>query len=144
MPTEALAFDMYGTLVDPLRIWQQLEGELGDAAPRAAEVWRAKQLEYTFRLTAMQRYEDFELVTRKSLEYSLVALGCTMPREQLSSFVAAYDRLEAFADVALGLERLHAAGHAMAVLSNGTPRMLASVAESTGLANWFTALISVD
>ena len=59
LSTEALAFDMYGTLVDPLRIWQQLERTLGDAAPRAAELWRAKQLEYTFRLTAMQRYSGY-------------------------------------------------------------------------------------
>jgi FMN phosphatase YigB (HAD superfamily) len=75
MRHEALTFDMYGTLVDPLRIWQQLQLNLGEAAPLAAEVWRAKQLEYTFRLTAMQRYEDFEVVTRKSLDYMLAAFG---------------------------------------------------------------------
>ena len=52
---EALAFDMYGTLVDPIRIHEQLERYLPDEALRVAEVWRQKQLEYTFRLTAMER-----------------------------------------------------------------------------------------
>ena len=52
---EALAFDMYGTLGDPIRIHEQLERYLPDEALRVAEVWRQKQLEYTFRLTAMER-----------------------------------------------------------------------------------------
>jgi 2-haloacid dehalogenase len=65
---EALAFDLYGTLVDPLRIAQQLERCLGSAAQGTADLWRRKQLEYSFRLTAMQRYEDFEQVTAKALE----------------------------------------------------------------------------
>ncbi len=63
---EALAFDMYGTLVDPIRIRDRLERYVPyDEALRMAEVWRQKQLEYTFRLTAMEKYEDFEWVTRK-------------------------------------------------------------------------------
>ena len=56
---DALAFDMYGTLVDPIRIRTQLERHLGESARPVAELWRAKQLEYTFRLTVMERYEDF-------------------------------------------------------------------------------------
>ena len=56
---EALAFDVYGTLVDPIGISEQLEEHLSDVALRVAEVWRQKQLEYTFRLTCMERYEDF-------------------------------------------------------------------------------------
>ena len=72
---EALAFDVYGMLVDPIRIWQRLEQYLPDEALRVAEVWRQKQLEYTFRLTAMERYEDFERVTRKAFDYALAATG---------------------------------------------------------------------
>lgn len=57
---EGLAFDMQGTLVDPFGIRRQLERYLSDEAPHVAEVWRRKQLEYTFLLTLMERYEDFE------------------------------------------------------------------------------------
>ncbi len=65
----ALALDMYGTLVDPIRIWNRLDRYIpGHDARRIAEIWRQKQLEYTFRLAAMERYEDFEQVTRQALD----------------------------------------------------------------------------
>ena len=141
---EALAFDMYGTLVDPIRIWQQLEGYVGDAARRAAEVWRMKQLEYTFRLTAMQRYEDFEQVTRKALDYALAIVGHDLSEDQRRGLLAQYDHLEPFSDVAAGMERLRSAGYTLAVLSNGTPRMLRAVVDSARLDTWLQTLISVD
>lgn len=59
MVLEALAFDMYGTLVNPMRIWTQLEQYMPLEAQRAAEIWRQKQLEYTFRLTANEYFEGF-------------------------------------------------------------------------------------
>jgi 2-haloacid dehalogenase len=140
---EALAFDLYGTLVDPLRIWRQLERDLGESAVRAAEVWRMKQLEYTFRLTAMEQCQDFEQVTRLSLDYALAAVGHDLGHEQRQALLAEYDRLEPFPDVPEGLRQLGSA-HTLAVFSNGTPRMLQAVVQSAGLADWFQALISVD
>ena len=141
---EALAFDLYGTLVDPIRIWRQLELYLGESAVRAAEVWRMKQLEYTFRLTAMQQYADFEQVTRRSLDYALAVVGHDLGREQRQALLAEYDHLEPFPDVTEGLRQLSSAAHTLVVLSNGTPRMLQAVVRSAGLADWFQTLISVD
>ena len=142
---EALAFDLYGTLVDPIRIWQQLQMYVGEsAARRAAEVWRMKQLEYTFRLTAMQQYEDFEEITRKSLDYALALIGRDLSADQRRGLLAEYDHLELFPDVADGLRQLRAAAHTMVVLSNGSPRMLHAVVRSAGLDAWLQALISVD
>src|SRR5438874_6856228 len=141
---EALAFDMYGTLVDPIRIWQQLEIYLGDSALKAAEIWRAKQLEYTFRLTAMQHYEDFEWVTRRSLDYALASLGYDLADEQRRTLVGAYDDLEPFAGVHESLHQLRSKAPTMAVLSNGSPRMLQAVARSARLEDAFDILISVD
>ena len=85
---EALAFDLYGTLVDPIRIWRQLERFLGESALRAAEVWRMKQLEYTFRLTAMDQYQDFEQVTRLSLDYALAAVRTYKPSPRVYQHAA--------------------------------------------------------
>src|SRR2546423_14202755 len=141
---EALAFDMYGTLVDPIRIWQQLEIYLGDSALKTAEIWRSKQLEYTFRLTAMQQYEDFERVTRKSLDYALATLGYDLAEEQRRTLVSEYDDLEPFVDVREGLRQLRSKAHTMVVLSNGSPRMLQAVARAARLEDWFEMLISVD
>jgi 2-haloacid dehalogenase len=141
---EALAFDLYGTLVDPIRIWQHLERYLGEAARRAAEIWRQKQLEYTFRLTAMGRYEDFEQVTAKALAYALAAVGHQLGPDQQRSVLAEYDHLEPFPDVEPGLRRLQAAGHTLGVFSNGSPRMVAAVVQAAGLDALFQGLISVD
>jgi 2-haloacid dehalogenase len=124
--SEALAFDMYGTLVDPIRIWKQLERYLPRDAQRIAELWRQKQLEYTFRLTAMERYEDFEQVTRKALDYALAAAGYDLDTQQKSSLMAQYNDLECFADVEPGLQRLKEAGYSMVVFSNGSPALLCS------------------
>ena len=141
---EVLAFDMYGTLVDPLSTWQRLASFLGESARYAAEVWRLKQLEYTFRLVAMERYEDFESVTRKALDYALAAVGYDASDEQRAALFAEYDHLRPFAEVSEGLEQLAAKGHPMVVLSNGTPRMLQAAMRSAGLDGAIQTVISVD
>ena len=142
---EALAFDMYGTLVDPIRIWKRLERYVpGDEALRVAEVWRQKQLEYTFRLTAMERYEDFEEVTRKALDYALAAAGRELEADQKDALMAQYNDLEKFADVEPGLTRLREAGYEMVVFSNGTPAMLDALMDREGFRQYFQGVVSVD
>ena len=142
---EALAFDVYGTLVDPIGISRALERHVpGAGAVQIAEVWRRKQLEISFRLTAMERYEDFEWCTRRALEYALAHAGVELDGAAQDALIARYDELEPFEDVRLGLERLQAAGHRLVVLSNGSPRMLAAIVEAAGLCASFEALISVD
>ncbi len=143
---EALAFDMYGTLVDPVRIWKKLEQYLAVStdAVRVAEVWRQKQLEYTFRLTAMELYEDFESVTRKALDYALAAAGQSLAPEQKDALMAQYNDLERFADVEPGLQRLQQAGHPMIVFSNGSPAMLTAIMQAANLNPYFSGFVSVD
>jgi 2-haloacid dehalogenase len=141
---EALAFDMYGTLVDPIRIWKQLERVLPREAQRIAELWRQKQLEYTFRLTAMERYEDFEQVTRKALDFALAAVGCDLDGQQKNSLMAQYNDLERFDDVEPGLRRLKEVGYRMVVFSNGSPAMLTSIMHAAGLHTYCAGFVSVD
>ena len=141
---EALAFDMYGTLVDPVGISKQLERYLPDRAQRLAEVWRQKQLEYTFRLAAMERYEDIEQVTRNALDYALAVVGRELRSEQKDALIAQYNDLERFADVGPGLERLKEAGHAMIVFSNGVPHMLDALMDAAELRPYFQGFVSVD
>ncbi len=141
---EALAFDMYGTLVDPIGISKRLERRLPEQAPRLSEVWRQKQLEYTFRLAAMERYEDFEQVTRKALDYALAVVGRELTSEQKDDLIAQYNDLERFADVEPGLKRLKEAGHAMIVFSNGAPHMLEALMDAAELQPYFQSFISVD
>ena len=142
--SEALAFDMYGTLVDPIGIRKQLERYLSDEALRVAEVWRQKQLEYTFLLTVMERYEDFEEVTRKALNYALAAAGQELYQDQKDVLIAQYNNLERFEDVEPGLGRLKEAGYPMVVFSNGAPHMLAALMDAAGLRSYFQGVVSVD
>ena len=141
---EALAFDMYGTLVDPAGISRRLERYLPEQAQSLAEVWRRKQLEYTFRLAAMERYQDFEQVTRKALDYALATVGRELAPEQKDDLIERYNDLERFSDVEPGLERLKEAGHAMIVFSNGAPHMLEALMDSAELRPYFQGFVSVD
>jgi 2-haloacid dehalogenase len=141
---EALAFDMYGTLVDPAGISGRLERYLPEQAQSLAEVWRRKQLEYTFRLAAMELYQDFEQVTRKALDYALATVGRELAPEQKDDLIERYNDLERFADVEPGLELLKEAGHAMIVFSNGAPHMLEALMDSAELRPYFEGFVSVD
>ncbi len=141
---EALAFDLYGTLVDPIRISKQLEQYLPGRTRQVAEVWRQKQLEFTFRLTAMERYEDFEQVTRKALDYALAVAGQALTADQTNAVMAQYNDLERFADVEPGLQRLKNAGYTMVIFSNGSPSMLDAIMDRAELRPYFQGYISVD
>ncbi len=142
--TEVLAFDMYGTLVDPIGITTALEQVAPDDAPRLAAIWRSTQLEYTFRLTAMGAYEDFEHVTRKALDQALAVVGRELGAAEKDMLMGRYNHLERFADVAPGLDRLQRVGHPMVVFSNGSPRMLEPLMAAAGLDRWFDGFLSVD
>ena len=128
----------------PIRIWRQLEHYFPGDAQRIAEIWRQKQLEFTFRLTAMERYEDFEQVTRKALDYALVPTGHSLETQQKNSLMAQYNDLERFADVEPGLQRLKDAGYTMVVFSNGSPAMLTAIMNAANLHPYFKGFVSVN
>src|ERR1700761_3984550 len=104
---EVLAFDLYGTLVDPIAISGALGQVLGEAGGReAASLWRLKQLECSFRLTAMGRYEDFRFVTARALDFALACAGVRLADEQSQRLVELYDHLRPFPDAAPALQTL--------------------------------------
>jgi 2-haloacid dehalogenase len=142
---ETLVFDLYGTLVDPLSVADELARTLPRAdALRVAVEWRRKQVEYSFRLTVMGRYEDFAWITERALEFALAECSCTLPPRARSAVMAHYCALEPFADVVPGLEMLSEAGYPTVLLSNGDPAMLRECLENSGLQRFFPSVISVD
>jgi 2-haloacid dehalogenase len=140
----ALCFDLYGTLVDVNGLRRPLEGHTGRDAARVNELWRQKQLEYTWRLTAMEGYRDFDWVTRRALWFALTATGHEVEHSLVDALMAEYGRLAPFADADAGLERMAGESHRLAVLSNGTPAMLDAALRSAGLESRFEAVISAD
>jgi len=142
---EVLAFDLYGTLVDPIGISSELDRLLGGSDGReAAGLWRLKQLEYSFRLTAMNRYEDFRWVTSRALDFALASVGVRLQDEQVRRLVELYDHLQPFPDAVPALRTLASMGFELAVFSNGTPAMIGNCLENSGLAGFFGQRISVD
>ena len=142
---EVLAFDLYGTLVDPITISSELGQVLGDSDGReAARLWRLKQLEYSFRLTAMGHYADFRWVTARALDFVLASLGASLPDGQARRLIELYDELRPFPDAVPALRALADKGYVMTVLSNGSPAMIRNCLDNSGLGEFFGQRISAD
>jgi 2-haloacid dehalogenase len=123
MPVRAFIFDAYGTLFDVHAAISRHRAAVGPDADRISELWRAKQLEYTWTLSAMGRYEDFERLTERALDFALArfpGVDATIKPALLN----AYQELDAYADARATLEALKAAGFVTGIFSNGSPAML--------------------
>lgn len=141
----ALVFDLYGTLVDPIAIAAELARSLPqDVANRVAVAWRQKQIEYSFRLTMMERYETFEWITERALEFALRECGNSLPGQAFRSVLEKYDAPDPFPDVRRGLDLLAGSGYELYILSNGSREMLRRCLANSGLADYFSVWLSVD
>ncbi len=140
----ALAFDIYGTLIDPHGVVTELQQQVGDAAAEFSRVWREKQLEYTWRRSLMQRYRNFGVCTRQALDYTDRLLQTELNDSVKDSLMQAYRTLPAYDDVPASLELLKNAGHRLYPFSNGTVDMVSAVLEHAGIDHFFEEVISVD
>lgn len=139
---KAFVFDAYGTLYDV----QSVAAVTDDAFPGYGEiitqVWRMKQLEYTWQRSMMQRYENFSVVTRESLVYSLRILGLTYDQKIFDRIMDKYLHLDLYPDAKAALAALKP--NKLAILSNGSPDMLDPLVRNTGLDRILDATISID
>ncbi|MBI4242307.1 MAG: haloacid dehalogenase type II [Candidatus Rokubacteria bacterium] len=138
---QGILFDAYGTLFDVHSVVEAGRA-LTDDPQTLSLTWRQKQLEYTWLRALMGRYEDFWQVTQAALRYALRRLGLRASEAEFARLMEAYLSLRAFPEAKAALERLR--GTPLAILSNGSPRMLAAAAASSGLAGVFAHVLSVD
>ncbi|OGA14331.1 MAG: haloacid dehalogenase, type II [Betaproteobacteria bacterium RIFCSPLOWO2_02_FULL_63_19] len=140
---KACVFDAYGTLFDVASAAAREKDALGAKWQPLAELWRAKQLQYTWLRGLMGRHADFWQVTRDALDFALASLDLEdQPlRERL---MALYLELQAYPEVKDTLARLKANGMKLAILSNGEPKMLAAAARNSGIADLLDAVLSVE
>ena len=143
MTVDACVFDAYGTLFDFDAATVAARERLGDRAARVSEVWRAKQLQYTWLRTLQGAYVPFRQVTADALAHALDATGVRDPHVA-PMLMAAYDRLPTFADVAPTLDQLAAHGVPIGILSNGDPDMLEAAVAANGLGDAFAAVLSAQ
>ena len=136
-------FDAYGTLFDVHSAVARVKAEIGPHAEPMSELWRIKQLEYTWTRTLMGEYRDFRELTAQALDYAAARFG-GMPAELREKLLSAYERLDAYPDAAPTLRKLKEKGAQTAILSNGTPDMLDSAVQSAGLGELIERVLSVD
>jgi len=140
----AIGFDVYGTLVDPLAMSAPLASVAGERAAEMAAVWRGKQLEYSFRRTLMNAYENFDTCTRDALRFAAAALGLALSEDEEQRLLDAYLDLEAYPDVVPGLVKLQTAGHAAIAFSNGVEASLRELLGRAGVLGHLDGIVSVD
>jgi 2-haloacid dehalogenase len=139
-----LAFDVYGTLIDPFHMEEHLRPAFGQRAREASEMWRGKQLEYSFRRALMKKYQDFNHCTAEALRFVCVQLGTTLPEETQKDLMNRYLRLPAYMDVPAALESLAARGFQIVACSNGTESAVRGLLENAGVLPRFSAIVSTD
>ncbi|MFP3874838.1 MAG: haloacid dehalogenase type II [Thiohalophilus sp.] len=144
MATPVIAFDIYGTLIDPHGVGVELEQLIGERAQEFSRRWRDKQLEYTFRRGLMRQYVDFSVCTRQALDYCDTVLGTRLSEADKQRLLQQYASLPAFADVAAGLAALQQVGIRMVAFSNGTAAGVNGLLEQAGIRDRFSDIISVD
>lgn len=136
-------FDAYGTLFDVHAAIARHREAVGPEADRLSDLWRTKQLEYTWTLTLAGRFVDFWTLTERALDHALARHPSVDPGVR-SRLLDAYRVLDAYADARATLDALKARGVRTAILSNGTLRMLAGVVEAAGLGDALDAVLSVE
>lgn len=149
MPIKACVFDAYGTLFDVAAAAREAAAEPGaealvDVWPKLAEVWRLKQLQYTWLRAVTGDHTDFWQVTQDGLDFALEATGLRDQARLRRRLLQLYQELSAYAEVPDVLSALKEAGQKTAILSNGSPAMLDAAVTSAGVKSLLDAVLSVE
>jgi 2-haloacid dehalogenase len=139
---KAVVFDAYGTLYDIQSVAAVTEEAFPGYGEIITQIWRIKQLEYTWLRSLMRRYEDFSVITRDSLTYTLRLLGLEHDDGVFERIMEKYLHLDLYPDASSALAALR--GRKLAILSNGSTDMLNALVRNSGLDRVLDATISID
>ena len=139
----ACVFDAYGTLFDVGSVASGARDLLGEQWQSLSDLWRSKQLQYTWLRGLAGHHADFWQVTGEALDFALANFGIQNPelRKRLMNF---YLHIAVYPEVPATLKRLRDQGLKLAILSNGTPQMLSTAAKNSQIENYFDAILSVE
>jgi 2-haloacid dehalogenase len=142
MTIKAVVFDAYGTLYDVQSVATVTEEAFPGYGEIITQIWRIKQLEYSWLRSLMRRYEDFSVLTRESLVYTLRILGLKYDEAVFARLMDKYLHLDLYPDANAALAALK--GSKLAILSNGSSDMLNVLVKNSGLDRVLDATISID
>jgi 2-haloacid dehalogenase len=143
MPICAFVFDAYGTLFDVHAAIARHRAAAGPDADRFSEIWRSKQLEYAWMLSAAGHYVDFWTLTERALDHAFARFP-SVDRSLRAVLLEAYFKLDAFPDARAALGALRTKGTRTAILSNGSPKMLDGAVAAAGIGAELDAVLSVE
>jgi 2-haloacid dehalogenase len=138
----AFLFDAYGTLFDIHSVVVRAGSAVAGDLDALSQLWRQKQLEFTWLRALMDRYRDFEKITEDALRTTLAQLQMEVGEPQIQQLMDAYLTPAVFPDARAALEALR--DFPRAILSNGSPNMLEAAVRVNGLQSYFSSIISVD
>lgn len=141
---KAIAFDAYGTLFDVYSVFALAEKLYPGQGTAISQLWRTKQIEYTWLRTMSGTYKPFWDVTEDGLTFTLKRLGLELAPEKKRALMEQYLKLDAFPENLAALQELKTIGIPMAILSNGNPVMLDAAVKSSKMEGIFDAILSVD
>ena len=141
---QAVAFDAFGTLFDVYSVGLLAEQLYPGKGSQLAELWRLKQIEYSFIRSLSCRYKPFWEVTQDGLVFAAAKLGLDLDSPRRTQLMNQYACLSPFPENLGALRALKAAGIPTAILSNGTPEMLQVAIKSAGMQGLFDHVLSVD
>lgn len=141
---KAVAFDIYGTLIDTQGVLGQLTQLIGEKAVDVAKTWRQKQLEYSFRRGLMRDYCDFSVCTRQALIFACREQLIELDSADIQVLMDAYSELDAFADVSDALEEMVSSGLHLYAFSNGSKQAVERLLQHANVRALFTEVISVE
>lgn len=145
MSIKAVVFDAYGTLYDVHSVFTKTEELCPGKGDLITQIWRLKQLEYTWLQTSLQDYRDFTFLTHASLEYALRAAGIEPSDSITGPLFDKYLNLDPYPEAKDALRQLKSmGGRKLAILSNGSTAMLSALVKNSGLDIFLDATISVD
>jgi len=136
-------FDAYGTLFDVHAAIGRFRDKAGPDADRMSEIWRTKQLEYSWTLTLAGRYAPFWTLTERALDFALARVP-SVDKALKPQLLQAYFNLDAFPDARVALQTLKSKGHKTGILSNGSPEMLDGAVDGANVRDDLDAVLSVD
>jgi 2-haloacid dehalogenase len=140
---QACVFDAYGTLFDVHSAVGKHRERLGNIADQVSAVWRTKQLEYTWLRSLMRRHVDFWQVTQDALDFAFDMYTVKDP-DLKKDLIEAYLQLDCYPEVPEALSELKSRGFKIAILSNGTPKMLEAAVRNSGLGTMIPEIFSVE
>ncbi len=143
MTYAAYVFDAYGTLFDVHAAVRRHAAEIGAASAAFSELWRAKQLEYSWVRSLMGAYADFRVLTEQSLDHAFASFPA-VDKALKPKLLEAYWMLDCYPEVPAALKGLKAQGARIAILSNGSEEMLRSAVKNSALDLMIDDIFSVD